>query len=278
MTAARALRVIRVDRAALERGDRRFDEARFVERVRVNGDLRVRVVGNRKTVVDGSGRRAPVLVQLEADRARLHLLDERRGQARVALAEKAEIDRPAIGGLQHALHVPRSGRACGRVRAGGGAGAAAEHRRDAACECFVDLLRADEVDMRIDTARGHDHAFARDDLRGRADRDVHVRLDVGIARLADSEDAPALDADVGLHDAPVIDDQRVGDDGIDHVGGDALRLAHAVANHLAAAELHFLAIRGEVALDLDDEIGIGEAHAVAGGRAEHFGIGAAADA
>ena len=57
----------------------------------------------------------------------------------------------------------------------------------------------------------------------------------------------------------------------------ALALAHAVADHLAAAELHLLAVDREVALDLDDEVGVGEPHAVAGGRAEHLGVGAPAD-
>jgi cellulose synthase (UDP-forming) len=52
---------------------------------------------------------------------------------------------------------------------------------------------------------------------------------------------------------------------------------HAVADDLAAAELHLLAIGGEILLDLDDELGIGEPHAVAGGRAEHVGIGGARD-
>jgi hypothetical protein len=49
-------------------------------------------------------------------------------------------------------------------------------------------------------------------------------------------------------------------------------LPHAVADHLAAAELHLLAVGGEILLDLDDEIGVGEPHAVARGRAEHVGI------
>ena len=60
--------------------------------------------------------------------------------------------------------------------------------------------------------------------------------------------------------------------------GAALALAHAVADHLAAAELHFLAVDGVVALDFDDQLGVGEAHAVARGGAEHLGIGAAIDA
>ncbi len=77
----------------------------------------------------------------------------------------------------------------------------------------------------------------------------------------------------------VIDDQRIGDDRVDGaLGARDLALAHAVADHLAAAELHLLAIGGEVALDLDDQVGVGEAHLVAGGRAEHLGIGGAGNA
>ena len=57
-----------------------------------------------------------------------------------------------------------------------------------------------------------------------------------------------------------------------------LALPHAVADHLAAAELHLLAIGGTVLLDLDDEVGVGEAHAVAGGGAEHLGIDGTGDA
>ena len=52
------------------------------------------------------------------------------------------------------------------------------------------------------------------------------------------------------------------------------RLPHAVADHLAAAEFHLLAVGGEILLDLDDEVGVGQPHAVAGGRPEHVGIDA----
>ena len=54
-------------------------------------------------------------------------------------------------------------------------------------------------------------------------------------------------------------------------------LAHAVADHLAAAEFHLLAVGGEILFDLDDQIGVGEPHAVAGGGPEHVDIGAALD-
>ncbi len=90
-------------------------------------------------------------------------------------------------------------------------------------------------------------------------------------------------------------DQRVGDDGINGaVGARDLALPHAVADHLAAAELDLLAIDlripaaatgkcrthglgGQVALDLDEEFGIGEPHPVARGGAEHGGVGGAGD-
>ena len=86
------------------------------------------------------------------------------------------------------------------------------------------------------------HAFARDDLGAGADHDVDAGLDVGVAGLADAGDAAVLDADVGLDDAPVVEDQRVGDHQVDDLLGAALALAHAVADHLAAAERHLFAV------------------------------------
>jgi hypothetical protein len=71
----------------------------------------------------------------------------------------------------------------------------------------------------------------------------------------------------------MVEDQRIGDDGVDGaLFAGELALAHAVADHLAAPELHLLAIRGEILLDLDHEIGVGKAHAVTGGGTEHAGI------
>ena len=116
------------------------------------------------------------------------------------------------------------------------------------------------------------------DLGARADDDGDAGLRIGIAGLADRSDAPVLEADIGLVDAGMVDDQRVGDDRIDRASGARhLALAHAVADHLAAAELHLLAIDGEILLHLDEELGVGKTHPVADGRAEHLGIGGAGD-
>ena len=63
-----------------------------------------------------------------------------------------------------------------------------------------------------------DLALAGDDFGARADHDVDARLHIRVAGLADGRDAPVLDADVGFDDAPVIDDERVGDDQIRLLG------------------------------------------------------------
>src|SRR5581483_8204149 len=140
----------------------------------------------------------------------------------------------------------------------------------------LDLLRADQVDVAVDAAGGDDLVLAGDHLGAGPDDDVDPGLDVGIAGLADRGDAAVLDADIGLHDAAVIDDHGVRDHGVDRpLAARQLALSHAVADHLAAAELDLLAVMRVVALDLDDQIGVGEPDAVADRRAEHRGIGAA---
>ncbi len=141
----------------------------------------------------------------------------------------------------------------------------------------LDLLRADEMDVAVDSAGGDDRTFAGDDLGRGADDDSDVGLDVRIARLADTADAAVLDADIRLDDAQVIDDQRVGDDGVGDFMRAALALAHSVANDLAAAKLHLLAVDGMVLLHFDPEVGIRKPHAVARGRAEHLGISLPSD-
>ncbi len=51
-----------------------------------------------------------------------------------------------------------------------------------------------------------------------------------------------------------------------------LPLPHAVADDFAAAEFHLLPVHREILFHLDEQRGIGEAHPVADGRAEHLGI------
>ncbi len=161
----------------------------------------------------------------------------------------------------------------------GGAGAAAEHGGDPAHQGFLDLLGRDEMDMGVHAACGEDAALAGDDFRGGADDDGHSRLGIRIAGLADAGDPAVLEADIRLENTRHVDHEGIGNDRIDSaLGAGALGLPHAIPDHLAAAELYLLAIGGEVILHLDDELGIGEAHAIARGGAIHVGIGGAGNA
>ena len=104
---------------------------------------------------------------------------------------------------------------------------------------LVDDLRADQVDVAVDRAGGEDPAVAGDDLGGRADHQVGVDAvhGVGVAGLAERDDAAVADADVGLDDAPVVEHDRAGDDRVGGaLGAGRPRLAHRLADHLAAAE------------------------------------------
>src|SRR5205814_1762245 len=141
---------------------------------------------------------APILVQFEAAGAGLDHFDERLRLRGVALAEEAEVDRDALGRLDHAREVPWARGAGGRRGAGSRTGAAAEQRRDPAIERLFGELRADQVDMAVDAACSDDLALAGDDLGAGTDHDIDPGLDVGVAGLADAGDAAAPDADIGF--------------------------------------------------------------------------------
>ena len=277
MTAAGAFGVVGVYGAAADRAQCRLDEPGLVERIGMDRHLYIHRVADFQRRVDRRRRRAPVFVQLEADRAGLDLLHQRRREARVAFAEKTEIHREGFGRLEHPVDVPWTRCACGRQGAGRGPSPAADHGGHARHQRLVDLLRADEVDVSVDAAGGHDQPLAGNDFGSGADDDVDPGLDVRVAGLAESGDPAFLDRDVAFDDAPPVDYQRIGDHRVGAIFRRSLALAHAVANDLAAAEFDFLTVDREILLDLDDELGVGETYPIAYRWPEHFDIGAATD-
>src|SRR5260370_28386666 len=101
--------------------------------------------------------------------------------------------------------------------------------------------------MRVDAAGSDNLAFAGDRLGSRPDDYVDARLHVGIAGFAYGGNAPVLDADIGLHNSPMIENERVGDDRINCAfSSETLRLPHTVAYDFPTAELHLLPIDHEV--------------------------------
>ena len=222
-----------------------------------------------------------ILVQLEAARAGQHLLDQHLRRARVALAQQAKVDRPCLRRLQHPRQVPGAWRAGGGIGARCRPGAAAQHGGDAVGERFVDLLRRNEVNVAVDGAGGDDQMLTRNHLG--AGPHHQLRIDAGhgvrVARLPHFDDPAILDADVALDDAPVVDNQRVGDHEVERAAlpgtQGAAALPHPIADDLAAAKGDFVAVVGVVVLHLDDQVGVGQADAVAGGRAVEIGVGGA---
>src|SRR6185437_2850886 len=253
VAAAGAFRVISVDRAAGNRRNGGFEESGFVDGIGVNGNLDVVFIDGAQAGVNRRGGRAPVFVELQAAGAGFDLFSKRLARRRISLPQEAEIHRPCFGGLQHAREVPGTGGAGGGGRAGGGASAAADHGGNAARNRLIDLLRGNEVDVAIHPASGDDQVFARDNFRARADNEVRVHSihRVWIPGLANLHDAAVPNSDIAFDDAPMVEDDCVGDDQIEGAalpfGGCVRRgaaLAHAVANHFAAAKGDFVAVVG----------------------------------
>ena len=126
------------------------------------------------------------------------------------------------------------------------------------------------MNVRVKPASSNDLALARNHFRAGANYNINAGLNIRIARLADLEDTPVAQTYISFHNTPMIEDHDIGDDGVDRsLRARDLRLAHAVADHLAAAKLHLFAISGEILLHLDEEFGISQANAVARGWAKH---------
>ena len=241
-----------------------------------------RLVGDAQARVDRGRRRAPVLVQLEAAGAG-------RAPARAAPPPRRCCPCRAAATLTGLLVERDEHRARARARPACTVVAFVPSAGPVPppisvvipeASASVDDLRADEVDVAVDAAGGEDAALAGEDLRRRADpqRGVDAVGDVGVAGLAERDDAPVADADVALDDAPVVEHDGVRDHQIGRALGARRRaLQHRLADRLAAAEDGLVAADAVVALDLDPEVGVGEPHLVADGRAVERGVAVAAD-
>ena len=212
-------------------------------------------------------------MEFEAHGAGFELQFEGLWQAGVAFAEEADVHGHVVDGLEHFADVPGAGGAGGGIAASRWAGAAAKHGGDATHEGFFDLLGADEVDVGVDAASRENFAFTGDDFGAGADDDGDVWLGVGVAGFADGGNSTVLQADVGFDDAPPIEYQGVGDDGVHDGVIRPLALAHAIADDFAATEFYFVAVVGGVAFNLDPQFGVAQADSVTHCGAVHVGVG-----
>ena len=127
----------------------------------------------------------------------------------------------------------------------------------------------------IDSSGGCNQTLSGNRLGTRPNYDVHVWLHVRVARFANSANLPIFDTDIRLHDSPVIEEQRIGNNNVNHVLSGALALPHAVPNHFSTAELDFLPISRVVSLNFNNQFRIAEAHAITSRRPVHLDICAA---
>ena len=128
-------------------------------------------------------------------------------------------------------------------------------------------LRADRMDVAVDGPGRRDQPVAHDRLGVRADRQLDAVADRRVAGTPDADDPAVLDPDVGLDDADQrIDDERTRDDHVElRRAGPALGRPRSEGLRVAPDRL--VARRLAVLLDADPQVGVGEAHAVAGRRA-----------
>ncbi len=95
------------------------------------------------------------------------------------------------------------------------------------------------------------------------------------------DDTAVPNSDIAFDNSPMINDQGVGDHQIQRgtraAASGAAILTHTIANDFAAAESDFFAVLGEVALDFNYQLGVGEANPIADGWAVQVGVGPSTD-
>ena len=259
MAAAAALDVEGVHGAARERLERLLDRERLVQPVRVDRELHVVGVAEAQRLLDRGAGGADVLVDLEPGRAREQRLLDRLRAARGAPAEQSDVERPGVERGELALERPRRVGAEVPDRAV----VLADDRRHPRRERGLRERRREQVDVRVDGAGGRDQALGRDDRRAGAERDVDAVLDVRVARAADGDDAAVADPDRRLDDSENgVEEEAVRDREVAGAPGSGAG-GQPVADRARPAGDRLLAVLRAVVRDLDPEVGVAEAHAVA---------------
>ena len=122
------------------------------------------------------------------------------------------------------------------------------------------------MDVAVDGARGRDEAVTHDRLGVRADPQFDTVADPLIAGAADADDPAVLDADVGLDDAQDgVDDERARDHDVE-LGVRRPPLHRARAHGLGVAPDRLVTRSLAILVDADPQVGVAEAHTVAGRR------------
>ena len=276
MTATCALGMIGVDCSPINRSERILNASTLVQRIRMNCDLNIILVCDIETMVDDCRCCTPVLMNLESHRACLDLLDQRCLIRTVSFSEKTEIHRILLRRLEHSRKIPRSRCARRRICTVCRSGSSSDHRRHARKQRAVNLLRTDEMNVRVDSARSHNHPLGCESFCRSADR--HSRCDsihdIRIARFSDADNLSVLNSDVRLVDSRVIHNQRICQHQIEiSVRTRRLhRLTHAIADRLSTTELDLISVARHIVFHPRNQIGICKPNPISGCWTVHHAV------
>src|SRR6185503_4187176 len=126
----------------------------------------------------------PVFVQLQAACARQNLFLVGGRKADISFAEETRIHDHAIRSSQHGMDMPGPWSTGGCRSTHRGTRAPSQHGGNAIHHGIFLLLRADEVNVAVDSTCSKNRVFASDDFGSGSYGHGHVGLDIWIASLA----------------------------------------------------------------------------------------------
>ena len=124
------------------------------------------------------------------------------------------------------------------------ASAATDHRGHTRHQRCFDLLRANPVDVGVDTSCGENLPFTCNHFGCCTKRNGNIWLNIRIPCFTNFPDSAIFKTHISFDNAPPIDNEDIGNDRIGNGISQHLRLAHPITNHFTATELDFFAIGG----------------------------------
>ena len=139
-------------------------------------------------------------MQLQSARAGFDDLLQRYCPGIVTLSSETKVQGQPVGSSKHVPHIELTWRARRGIRSRAWPSSPSDHSGGTGSEGLVDLLRADVVDVDVESTGGDDEFLARDDFGGGADgeRGMDSGHDVWVSSFSYANDVTTLDTDICL--------------------------------------------------------------------------------
>ena len=274
VTATATFRVECVDCTTFESGNGVFHIAGFVQRVGVDGNLHIVFVGYAQAGTNRVGSCTPVFVDLECANAGFDLLNQSGfasalTSSSLTFTHQAHVQRHGFLAAQHLLNVPHTGSYGSSVGTVSRTKTTSHQSGTATSQSGVVDLRADGVNVGIDTTGSYDGRTAVDGVGSWAAS--HARSNalhgVGVTGFTDTGDFAVFDTDVGLdHALDRVNDGGVGQNQVQaaSTAGSRVVEAHAVTQCFTTTEHGLVTIAGaQVFFNFNKQVGVAQANFVA---------------